>query len=483
MNSNLTKSTAFGIFWTGISQSSTQLFQFIVVVILARLLNPKDFGIVGLAAIFIGFISTINELGLSAAIIQRKDLDETHLSTSFWASIGTGTILCIIIILVSSYVADFFQEELVQPILIVASLSLIIGSFGVVQRALLEKSLNFKIIAISEVGASLVSGIVSIFLAIKGYGVWSLVFGGLSSTFISVAILWKLKTWRPSFEFNIAHFKELFTFGGHVMGSRLLNYIDSNVDRLVVGKMLGTSALAFYTIPYSLITFPFSKVSAVVTRVMFPAFSAFQDDNDILRKGYLRAVRYISLITFPMLAGMFVVSPEFVEVIFGAKWAPMIIPLKILCLTGALISIGTTVGSILLSKGRADIQFKWNILTAIVLPIAVIIGANYGLAGVAGSVTIMTVILFPFIQKITNDLIGLSMYSYFMAIYPAIVGSMTLIAGMEIYQGIMVTLNLSALSILVSSTIIGIIVYVLFLRLFFHDLLKEIKLLLHEIRG
>jgi PST family polysaccharide transporter len=483
MITNITKSTAIGIFWTGISQSSTQVFQLIVIVILARLLDPKDFGVVGLAAIFIGLINTINELGLSAAIIQKKDLDEIHLSTSFWANIGTGTVLCIFIILVSSYVADFFQEELVQPILIVTSLNLIIGSFGVVPRSLLEKSLNFKIISIAEVVASLVSGIVSIFLAINGYGVWSLVYGGLSYNFISVAILWKFKTWKPSLVFNFAHFKELFNFGSHVMGSYLLNYIDSNVDRLIVGKMLGTSALAYYTIPFSLIKFPFSRISMVVTRVLFPAFSAVQYDNDILRKGYLRAVRYISLTTFPLLAGLFAVGPEFVEVIFGPKWTPMILPLQILCLLGALISIGTTVGSILLSKGRADLQFKWNIITAIVLPIAVITGSNYGLAGVAGAVTIMELILFPFIQKITNNLIDLSMYSYIKTIYPAIISSITLIAGVEIFQRIIININMPVASILVSSIIIGFIVYVSFLWLFFNELFKEIKLLIREIRG
>jgi O-antigen/teichoic acid export membrane protein len=482
MNSNFRKSTAIGILWTGISQFSTQVFRFIVIIILARLLSPEEFGIVGLAAIFIGFISTVNELGLSAAIIQRKDVDETHLSTSFWASVGTGITLFVLTVLVSPFVADFFQEDLVQPILIITAMGLIIGSFSVVHRALLEKSIKFKKITIAEVCAAFVSGIVSILLAIGGYGVWSIVFGGLAGNFISVIILWKISAWRPSLKFSFAHFKELFGFGGHVMGSRLLNYIDSNMDYLVVGKLLGTAALGYYTLAYHLITFPLHKISTIVTRVTFPAFSTIQDDNDTLRKGYLKVVRYISLITFPMLAGMFVVAPEFVVVVFGTKWAPMILPLQILCLAGALKSVGTTVSSILLSKGRADIQFKWNIFTAIVLPIAVIIGANYGIVGVAGAVTCMAVFLFLIIQKITNKLIDLSMYSYLKAIYPAIIGSITLIVGVEIYQQMMAIYNVPAIGMLVSSALIGIIVYVLVIRLSFNNLLKEMKLLIHEIR-
>ena len=483
MNSNLTKLTAFGILWTGISRLSTQLFRFIIIVILARLLTPEDFGIVGLAAIFLGFITTINELGLSAAIVQRKDINEIHLSTSFWTSVIAGITLFIVVILASSFVADFFQEDIVQPILIVSAIGLIIGAFIVVHQALLEKSLKFKKLTIAEVCAAFVSGMVSVFLAINGYGVWSLVFGGLVGSFISVVILWKIVTWRPSLRFSFTRFKELFGFGSHVMGSRVLNYIDSNVDYLVVGKLLGTSALGYYSFAYHLITFPLNRISTMVTRVTFPAFSTIQDDNDTLRKGYLKVVRYISLITFPMLAGMFVVAPEFVVVVYGAKWAPMILPLQILCLAGALKSVGTTVGSVLLSKGRADIQFKWNVFTAIVLPIAVIMGVNYGIAGVAAAITVMAILLFPIIQMITNKLIDLSMFSYLKAIYPAIIGSITLIVTVEIYQRMILTIyGLSAISMLVSSALIGIIVYILLMRIAFNDLFKELKLLIHKIR-
>lgn len=483
MNSNLTKLTAFGILWTGLSRFSTQLFRFVIIVILARLLTPEDFGIVGLAAIFLGFITTINELGLSAAIVQRKEIDELHLSTSFWASVIAGITLFIVVILASPFVADFFQEDIVQPILIVSAIGLIIGSFIVVHQALLEKSLKFKKLAIAEVCAAVVSGIVSVSLAISGYGVWSLVFGGLVGGFISVIILWKIVAWRPELKFSFARFKELFGFGSHVMGSRILNYIDSNMDYLVVGKLLGASALGYYSFAYHLITFPLHKISQMVTRVTFPAFSTIQDDNETLRKGYLKVVRYISLITFPMLAGMFVVAPEFVVVVYGAKWAPMILPLQILCLAGALKSVGTTVGSVLLSKGRADIQFKWNIFTAIVLPIAVIIGANYGIAGVAAAITVVTVLLFPIIQRITNKLIDLSMFSYFKAIYPAIIGSITLIVGVVIYQRMFLTIyGLSAIGMLVSSALIGITVYILLMRIVFNDLFKELRSVIHKIR-
>lgn len=477
------KSSAFGVMWTGISQFFSQGFQFIVIIILARLLYPEEFGIVGMAAIFTGFISRFNELGLSSAIIQRKDVNEIHLSTSFWTSLGAGTILCILTILVSPYIADFFREDLVRPILIVSSINFIVGSFSVIPRTLFSKSLEFKKLAIVEISATFISGILSILLAINGYGVWSLVLGGLSSSFISVLILWRLSPWRPSLIFSILHFKELFAFGSHVMGSSVLNFIDSNVDYLVVGKMIGASALGYYTLAYNLMTFPLYKISTIVTRVTFPAFSKIQDDNKALQNGYLKAVKSISLITFPMLAGMFIVAPEFIVVIYGSKWTPMILPLQILCLAGALKSIGTTVGSILLSKGRADIQFKWNIFTVIVLTIAVLIGVKYGIVGVASMVTISTVLLFFIIQKITNKLIDLSMYNYLKSIYPAFIGSITLIIVVNIYQRIIMVYGLTDASMLISSALMGIIVYVMFMRVFFYNLLREMRFIIKEIRG
>ena len=292
-----------------------------------------------------------------------------------------------------------------------------------------------------------------------------------------------MSPWRPSSQFSIPHFQELFSFGGHFMGSSVLNYVDSNVDYLVVGRMIGASALGYYTLAYNLITFPLYKISTIITRVTFPAFSIIQNDNQTLRSAYLKVVRYISMITFPMLAGMFVVAPEFILGVYGPKWTPMILTLQILCLAGALKSVGTTVGTILLSKGRPDIQFKWNILTVIVLTIAVLSGVKYGIEGVAAMVTISALLLFSIIQRITNKLIDLDMYNYFKAMYPAITGSISLIIAVIIYKKIIMVYDLSNPEILISSIIIGIIVYVIFMWIFFNSLVKEMRSIISEIKG
>lgn len=478
---SLINSAIRGVFWSGISQFSTQLYQFIVMIILARLLFPEDFGVIGMAVIFTGLVQTINELGLSAAIIQKKNINDNHLSTSFWISLGLGIFLCITTVAISSYIADFFKNELVGPVVSVLSIGFILGSFGVVHRSLLQKNVEFKKIAVTEISASVMSGTVSIILALFGFGVWSLVFGTILNNFTRIILLWKVCTWKPSMIFDLTSFKELFSFGAHVMGSQFLNYIDSNVDYLLIGKFLSATTLGHYNLAYQLSMFPLTRISSIITNVTFPTFSIIQDDNEKLRYAYLKVIKYISTVTFPMLAGLIVVAPDFIPIVFGEKWTPMIVPLQILCVAGALKSVGSTVGTILLSKGRSDIQFKWNIFTAIVLPIAILLGIRYGIIGVATVITIMSCILILVIQKIVNNLINLNFSDYFKALYPATTCSILVIISVLIYQNLTIYKHLN-ISSLITSICLGIIVYVIAMRIIAKDPFKEIKVLVINLK-
>ena len=480
---NLTTKTVQGVGWSGISQIVTQGFQFIVKVILARLLVPEDFGIIGMALIFTTLIQTVNELGLSAAIIQRKDINEKHLSTSFWISVFMGMILCAIAIIASPFIADFFKEGIVQPIVSILSIGFILGSFGTVHRTLLEKKIDFKNMTITEIGATASSGIVSVVFALLGFGVWSLVIGSLMGSFGRSALLWLRCPWRPSLIFDFKSFEDLFGFGKNVMGSRILDYISANADYLLIAKFLSATSLGLYTLAYQMAIFPLSQISSIITRVTFPTFSTIQDDNAKLRQGYLKAIKYTSLITFPLLAGLVVVAPEFIPIVIGEKWMPMVLPLQILCVAGALKSVGTHVGSILLSKGHSDIQFKWTMFTAIVLPIAILVGVQQDILGVAAAITVMSLSLFLIIQKITNRLIDLSFYDFFNALYPATVCSAILIASVLAFQRLSIFISLQDIASLVGSMITGSMFYMIAIRLIDNNSLKEVKALIKQARG
>jgi len=457
---NLEQRATKGVMWSGISQFLRQGFQFVIIAILAHLLSPEDFGIVGMALIFTGLAVAVNELGFGAAIIQRKKLDESHLSTSFWASLGMGIIIFITAVIVSPFVAGFFKKDIVASVLIVCSLAFLIGPFSLIHRSLLFKKLDFKKLAVVEIGATLISGISAVIMAFVGFGVWSLAWRGVIAALVTAVLIWIVSKWRPSMQFSLKSFKELFKFGGNVVGANFVNYFQANVDYMIVGRILGAPLLGLYTLAYRLITFPLDKISTVVTRVTFPTFSSIQDDNLRLRRGYLKTISYISLVTFPALAGLFIVAPEFVRIVFGEKWMPAVLPLQILCIVGMLKSIGTTVGSIQYAKGRPDIALKWDTFKLISIGICVFFGARYGIVGVAYAIAILTVVTFPIIQLITNSLINLSFREYLSSLYPATLGSGAMLLVLAVYCALLRTiLYQNDAMVLISSIFLGITVY------------------------
>lgn len=473
MKHQVKRLAAKAMIWAGLSQGSTQIFRFAVTIILARLLLPQDFGLLGMATIFIGLISTVNELGLSAAIIQRKELTEKHLSTAFWTSLTAGILLCLTTIAIAPYVADFYNERRIYDLLVSLSVVFVIGSLGIVPSALLAKSMNFKKIAFAEVGSEFSSGLVAVGLAFAGFGVWSLVWRTLMGNIIIVAAYWKISPWRPTLCFDKKSFIELFRFGGNVMGSNIVRYAGGNVDNLIIGKTLGPSPLGYYALAYQMVSFPVTRISSVVSRVTFPAFSIIQEDNAKMRAGYAKVVRYISLITFPLIAGLFAVSSLFVPLVLGSRWTPMILPLQILCIAGLIQSVGSPVSSIFRSKGRSDIEFKWNLLSLSVVTLAILAGLNYGIAGVAFAVSATIVCLGWILQWLANRLIGLTFKDCFRAVYPATVSSIIMLASIGIVEKALPSTTDNTFLLIVSIAV-GTIVYAAAIRVFFYANVNEL---------
>lgn len=462
---NISRQTISGLIWSAFSAFSSQGFQFVVTIILARLLLPGDFGTVGMATIFIALISIINEMGFSAAIIQKKDLKDNHLNTSFWTGIITGVLFFIISIFASSLVADFFKNDLVKPIIILSSVSFFIAPFGIVQRSLLTKKLEFRKLATVEVCTTFISGIFAITLAMLGFGVWSLVFMGIARNFITVVLLWKIEPWHPSLYFNKKCFSDLFRFGGNVVGSNLLNYLRQNVDYIVIGYLMGATSLGYYTLAYTLAVYPARTISPIITRVTFPVFSMLQDDNNLLKRNYLKVVFYLSAITIPALVGLEFVAPEFIKIVYGEKWIPAIIPLQFLIVIGIVNSISTTVGTIFYAKGRPDLEFKLNLIKLPITTLMVLLGSGYGINGVASYKTITAGAYFFITQMLANSLIKLTMREYFSVLKPVLFNTFVMAIILGIYRFVIIIFDYqNDLNVLVSSIIIGVIVYLILMR-------------------
>ena len=480
-HTTLKEQAVSGVKWSGISTGVITALHFITLAVLARLLSPSDFGLMGMVMVVIGFAQVLSGMGLSNAIIQRQDVPESHLSSFFWINVLSGIVLFVCITLIRQIVVIYFRESSLSNYLIFAALIFLIAPVGQIFKTLLMKELKFKTISKIEIPGMVVYSVSSIGLALAGFGVLSLIFGQLIRNIFTVIFLFFTfrKTWLPRLHFNIKEIKSYLSFGAFQMGEKTVNYLSANIDYIIIGRFLGPAALGFYTLAYQIMIFPLTKINPVITNVAFPAFSKIQDDNYRMRKGYCKAINYISMLTFPMLAGMFVVAPEFIILVYGAKWEPTIIVLQIFCLVGIFKSPGNPVGSILLAKGRADIGFYWNVFVIIIVSIAVIVGVNWGIIGVAVAILLLQVPFFFIIQPIVNRLIDLKFSQYFKTIQSSFVCSVIMLAGVISLKVILGKINM--LLLFITTLVAGMIIYIVSYYIKDRALFMELKSILKGI--
>ena len=367
-----------GIQWSATTTIIKQLLQFTIFVILARLLLPEDFGLIGMILGITGFVGLFSELGFGAALIQRKAIDEAHLSSAFWLNVITGIILTGMVLSLAPLVARFYSEPRLKLLTMLISINFFIGSLNIVHRALLNRSMDFRRLAIIETTAATIAGTAAIILAFIGFGVWSLVWQMIISTAIGVVMMWQTSRWRPRLCLNTKAIGELFGFSGNLLGFGVFNYWVRNSDDLLIGKFIGSAALGVYSRAYSIMLMPLRQLSATVGKVMFPALSKIQDDKARVKEIYLRTICIIALIAFPMMLGLLVVADSFVLALLGYKWSEVIPLLRMFALLGMVQSIGTTVGWIYNSQGRTDLQLRWGMRAGGLLILSIVIGVLLG---------------------------------------------------------------------------------------------------------
>ena len=449
-----------GILWTGLSKFSIQGLQLLTTVILARLLTKEDFGVIGMAAIITVAIGMFAEHGLSASLIQKKQIHERHLSSIFWAGLLIGAMLSGCGAIFSGLLASYYRNELVQPVVSVLSIGFFVSSASIVQKALLKKALKFRKLAIIEIAGVVGNAVVSITMAFMGYGVWSLVWGLLLRNVIVTILLWVMVEWRPKGLFDWLSFKELLLFSANVLGLDIISYAISNAPYVIIGRVMGAAAVGAFTVAFNLVTLPIYNFSAIVSKVAFPAFAHMQDDFVRFRKGYCKALTYISLATFPLLSGLLIVAPEFIRVLFGTKWDAAILPVQVLCPMALLRSVGTTKGFLFMASGRADIGLKSSFVYFFPFTAAVLLGARFGLNGAVISYTTIYIICFPILQIIANKVIDLKFRDYLKSLTMAFSCTSVMIIVVLAAKFILKTYCFdNDIFILVSSILIGASVY------------------------
>jgi len=371
-----------GLSWSFASRLGSQFFQLAFSIALARLLGPREFGLIGMLLVFTGFAQALADGGLCSALIYRQDISEVHRSTAFWIQTGAGALLSVLFFLGAPFIAAFYNAPALDPLSRLLSATFIIQALGLVHNALLMKEFRFKALAGVTISATMISGVAAIIMALSGYGVWALAWQALLSTAATTLLLWIVSGWRPHaiFRRNVA--ADLGRYGVYLLGHTSLNYWMRNGANLLIGKSIGAHALGIFARSYTLMLLPLNNISSVLGQVMFPALARVQNDIPRFRQHYLTATRMIALVTFPLMIGIAVLSEPLILFLLGKRWAEVISILRILSLVGMFQSIIVPVGWVFTALGKTREQFRLSILLAVLFVIAMAAGVRFGLLGV-----------------------------------------------------------------------------------------------------
>lgn len=424
----LKRQVASGMFWVALGQIFGRGLGYITTLILAKLVTPQQFGLVGMAGLALAALALFQDVGFEAALVYKRgakrDVDAAS-HTAFYTVILTSLVICAIAMLGAPLVADFFREPAVVPILRVLSLTVVISSFGRVPYVLLSRDLNFRRRLFPDITASIVASIIAIVMAFRGFGVWSLVWRELIKTTLATVLVFFVCPYRPRWQFSRPAARELFSYGKHIMSSQGLIFLITNVDNAVVGRYLGDSALGFYQFAYNTSNQPATQLTSIISQVMFPALSKMGDSDPEAARAlrvryYFTTIRYVIWIATPIAVAMILFAPAFIYGLYGDVWAAAIVPLQVLALYGFIRSIAANMGSIFRAMGKPQwltYIATWRLITMVVLLIPVAL--KWNINGVSWLSTIVAVVDFVISGWLVNKLIHAPWHAYARLLAPA----------------------------------------------------------------
>jgi O-antigen/teichoic acid export membrane protein len=380
---SLRSKVAKGLLWSVIQDWGAHALNFVVFFTLARLLEPQVFGLVALAQVFLKFIQAITRQGFTQAIIQHDQLDKKHLDTAFWSNLLISSFLTSICIALSKSISVWFHEPQIAYVIPFLSVNFILVALNDVQRALLSRDLEFKSLATRTLIATPVGGIVGVSFAFLGFGVWSLIAKQIIYNLTEVIVLWHASKWRPSLNFSITHFKELFSFQINIVGINILNVVNGQGDNFLIGYFLGAEALGYYVVAYQLTSTAISLTDGTIQKIALPLFSRIKNEPSKLRKIINRIIQISSLIAFPIFGGIAILTPELIKVFFGEQWISAIPTMRILALGGLQHSIFSFLGILITALGKPQFNLWLNLLDTTFRGGGFAVAVRFGIVAVA----------------------------------------------------------------------------------------------------
>lgn len=453
---SLKQKTTKGLFWSSVERFSNQGMSFLFSVILARMLDPSDFGIIAMITIFFAVAQSFVDSGFSNALVRKTDRREEDFSTCFYFNIGVGIMAYIVLFLIAPLVASFYNQPILSPIIRITGLGVVLNSLCVVQQALFTIKIDFKSQAKVTLSATIISGIVGVVLAYQGYGVWALVWQGVVLSLVRMGLLWLMSKWRPTTGFSKSSFNYLFGYGSKLLASGLLDTIYNNIYPIVIGKFYTPAQLGNYSRALSFAQLPSSNITSILQRVTFPVLSTIQDDIPRLQANYRRLLKLSAFIIFPLMTGLAAVAFPMIRLILTPKWEGCSLYLQIICFALMWYPIHAINLNLLQVKGRSDLFLRLEIIKKIVGVCIMCITIPLGITAMCIGMVASSLISLFINTYYTGKLINIGCLKQMRDLTPIFINS--LIMGGIVYFSIQISDNdILQLSL---SIIVGVLSYI-----------------------
>jgi len=450
----LRNKTITGLFWNSIDSFLNQGVQFAIGIILARILSPKEFGLMAILTIVISISQSLIDSGFSNALIRKKDCTQEDFSTIFYFNLLISIVLYFLLFVFSGIISSFFNEPQLKTLIKVLGLGLILNSFTIIQRVKLTKELNFKMQMQISVSATLIAGIVAVVLAFNGFGVWSLIALALCRFGLTSIFFWIGSKWRPAVVFSKKSFIELFSFGSKLLMSGLIDTIFKNVYNLVIGKYFLAVQLGYYTMADQFQALPSNNLSGIISRVIYPVLSEIQDDKLKLKTAYQRIIQSTMLVSFLLMFMIAAIAEPMIIVLIGEKWLPSVLYLQLLCFVGMLVPLHVLNLNMLQVQGRSDLFLRLEVIKKLLALPVIILGIVYGIKILIIGMIGLSLIALYFNSYWSGKFIGYTFIQQIKDITPAFFMTLAIGIIVVVIGNFLDTTNLLKLIIQISAGII-----------------------------
>ncbi len=416
---SLKQKTISGTKWTTVATVVIAIASIIKLSVLARFLEKEDFGLMALVNVVLGFMTLFMDMGLTSAILHKQKITKSEYSSLYWLNIIFSFFLMLMIMGLSPLLAIFFDESELTTLLILMSLSLLISAFGRQFKTIKQKSLEFKFISIVDISSILISLLLSIILAILGYGVYSLVYSALLNFILTNTIYLAVgvKSNPITLHFNIKETETFLKIGIYQVGGQVINYFNRDIDTLIVGKVFGAEILGGYSLAKQLVFRPASLINPILTKVASPVLAKIQNSKDQLKTGYLKLLNIVSTLNFFAYLILLILAYPIVLILYGNAFLQIVSLVQLLSIYMYLRSLTNPIGSLVIATGRTDLEFYWNCFALSIMPIFIFTGAQFNVNSIALGLTIfMFLAFYPFYKFVVNKLIDVSFKEYLKSI-------------------------------------------------------------------